>query len=164
MNEQKNALPALSHGNIHDGMWYVFNDAYATIRAWGSSWTGIERVYYNDILIQRTSNGCENDYCFHQGEHEYRLLCKTTDLRRWQVECELWKDNQLTQVVKFKRRKLFNARPTLLHLCLGLIIGQLSGLFQMPWLFGLVFIFAALTATILTTIKADDFVLEYERI
>lgn len=163
MSARNSTLPALSHANVNEGMWYVFYDGDIVIRAWGSSWTGFERVYYNDIILQRNSSASPQDeYCFKQKNHLYRIRCKTKNVQRWQVECELWKDHKLIQTIKCKRRKLWNVRPILAHLWMGLSVGLIGGLLKMPWWFGIVFIFSALTTTLLTTAKTGDFIFESE--
>lgn len=163
MAMQQSTLPTFSHANVNEGMWYVFHDGETVIRAWGSSWTGFERVYYNDVILHRSSSSHREDqFSFTRNKDRYQIRCKTKNIQRWQVECELWKDGKLLQVIKCKRRKLCNIRPTMAHLLTGLSAGLIGGLMKMPWWFGIVFIFASLAITLLTTAKTRDFVFEYE--
>lgn len=163
MTAPKNTLPALSNANITEGMWYVFYDGDNVIRAWGSSWTGFERVYYNDIILQSYSCGSRREQCsFKKNDHFYQIRCKTKNLQRWQVECELWKDRKIVQVIKCKRRKLWNIRPTLAHLWVGLGAGLISGVMKVPGWFGIIFVFVVLATTLLTTAKTGDFIFESE--
>lgn len=157
-------LPMLSNADANHGMWYVFRDGDAVIRAWGSSWTRLEQIYYDNVILKRYSNTRRRGhYSFSKNGHHYRINCRTGSVQRWQVECELWKDDQLVQVIKCKRRKLWNLRPTFAHLCVGLGTGLLGGLMNMPWWFGIVFIFASLTTTLLTTAKTGDIIFEHEQ-
>ena len=156
-------LPSLSNANVNEGMWYVFHDGDTVIRAWGSSWIGFERIYFNDVILDRYSSSQRQDeYCFARNGHLYRIHCQTNNTQRWQVECELWKDGECIQVIKCRRRKLLNVRPTLAHLWVGLTAGLISGLMNMPWWFGIIFIFASINTTLLTTAKTGKFIFEYE--
>lgn len=160
---QPSTLPAYSNANVNEGLWYVFHDHDTVIRAWGSSWAGFERVYFNDIMLHRSSStNCEDQFSFTCNHHLYQIRCKTNNVQRWQVECELWKDDKLVQIIKCRRQKLWNIRPTMAHLFVGLTAGLISGLMKMPWWFGIVFIVASLATTLLTTAKTGDFVFEYE--
>lgn len=164
MSHHQRVLPQLSNADANHGMWYVFRDGDAMIRAWGSSWTRLEQIYYDNLILKRYSNTRRRaQYCFSKNGHHYHIACKTRSVQRWQVECELWKDDQLVQVIRCKRRKLWNLRPTLAHLCVGLGTGLLGGLMKMPWWFGIVFIFASLTTTLLTTAKTGDIIFENEQ-
>lgn len=163
MARHQSTLPAFSHANVNEGMWYVFRDGDTIIRAWGSSWTGFERVYYNEVILHRSSiSRREDQFLFIRNNSCYQIRCKTKNIQRWQVECELWKDGKLLQVIKCKRRKLCNLRPTLAHLLAGISAGIISGLTKMPWWFGIIFIFASLAITLITTAKTRDFVFVYE--
>lgn len=163
MTITRSPLPALSHADVNKGMWYVFHDGDAVIRAWGSNWTGFERVYYNDVILQRYSSDSRQEQCsFSENHHFYEIHCKTQNLQRWQVECELWRDDKLVQVIKCKRRKLWNVRPTLAHLWVGLGAGLISGVMNMPGWFGIIFIFTSFTTTLLTTAKTGRFIFESE--
>lgn len=164
MNETvSRRLPVWSNASIDEGMWYVFRDGDHIIRAWGSSWTRLKRVYIDDIVVHRYDSGRHREhYAFASDGQIYRIHCRTKNLQRWQVECELWKNDQLVQVIRCKRRKLWNLRPTLAHLSVGLAAGIIGGMLRMPWWFGIVFIFASLTTTLLTTAKTDRFVFEVD--
>lgn len=144
-------------------MWYVFNDGNNTIRAWGSSWTGLERVYFNDELIARSSHLKRLEHIqFNRSGHQYRIQCSSSSTQKWQVRCTFWCDGEKIASLKCRRRKIFNIRPTVAHLSAGFLVGISGGFFAMPVAFAIVFIFISLTLTLLTTAKTEDFVIEQE--
>lgn len=160
----RHILPQLSNADANHGMWYVFRDGEDVIRAWGSSWTRLEQIYYGNVILKRYPNTRRRgQYSFSKNGHHYRIDCNTGSVQRWQVECELWKDDKLVQVIKCKRRKLWNLRPTFAHLLVGLVTGIVGGVMAMPWWFGIVFIFASLTTILLTTAKTDQIIFEHGR-
>ena len=159
----KTALPDTSSASISKGMWYVFHDGQNTIRAWGSGWTGLERIYFNDQMLA----DCKHlkrveQFAFEQEGHLYKVQCSNSNLQKWQVHCSFWKDGHLVCTLKCKRRKVFNVRPTFAHLAAGLLVGVIGGVLKMPAWFGIVFIFISLSLTLLTTAKTDDFIIEQE--
>ncbi|MBC6907243.1 hypothetical protein DWB84_17525 [Saccharophagus sp. K07] len=144
-------------------MWYVFNDGNNTIRAWGSSWTGLERVYFNDDLIARSNHFKRlEQIIFERDGHQYRIQCSSTSIQKWQVRCTLWRDDQKIASLKCKRRKVFNIRPSLAHLLAGIMVGILGGLLDTPAIFGILFIVISIIVTLVTTMKTSDFVIEQD--
>jgi hypothetical protein len=163
MHPIQNELPAVSNASLSKGMWYVFHDGNNVIRAWGSSWTGLERVYFNDELIARHSHLERiESVCFEKGQHRYRIQCISANLQKWQARCIFWRDENKLCALNCKRRKMFNIRPTTAHLTVGLCFGLLGGILQAPALLGVVFIFLSLSLTLLTTAKTADFIIEQE--
>jgi len=159
---QKN-LPAVSNASLSKGMWYVFHDGNNVIRAWGSDWTGLERVYFNDEVVARHNHLTRMEsICFEKDHHQYRIQCTSTSLQKWQAHCVFWRDDIKLCSLKCKRRKIFNIRPTMAHMVVGLTVGLVGGVLQAPAIFGIVFIFLSLSLTLLTTAKTEDFVIEQE--
>lgn len=159
------SLPASSNASLSKGMWYVFYDGNDIIRAWGSGWTGLERVYFNDELVVRHHHFKRlESVSFEKNNHRYQIQCFSTSLQKWQAHCSFWRDGKKQCTLKCKRRKLFNVRPTAAHMTIGLVGGLISGALQAPVLFGVLFIFMSLSLTLLTTAKTDDFVIEQEPI
>lgn len=144
-------------------MWYVFHDGENVIRAWGSGWTGLERVYFNDELVARHHH-CQHleSISFEKNNHHYRIQCFSTSMQKWQARCEFLRDGKTLCALKCKRRKIFNVRPTTAHLTVGLVVGLIGGVLHAPAIFGVLFIFLSLSLTLLTTAKTEDFVIEQE--
>jgi hypothetical protein len=161
---QKN-LPAISNASLSKGMWYVFHDGDNVIRAWGSGWTGLERVYFNNELVARHHHFKRlESISFEKNNHQYRIQCFSTSLQKWQARCVFWRDGEKLCALKCKRRKIFNVRPTMAHMTVGLIVGLIGGALHAPAMFGVLFIFLSLSLTLLTTAKTEDFVIEQEPI
>lgn len=163
MNPIQCNLPSASNASLSKGMWYVFHDGDNVIRAWGSGWTGLERVYFNDELVARHPHFKRlESICFEKNNHQYRIQCFSTSLQKWQARCVFWRDNEKLCAMKCKRRKIFNVRPTMAHLLAGLIVGLIGGALHAPVIFAVLFIFISLSLTLLTTAKTEDFVFEQE--
>jgi hypothetical protein len=156
-------LPKASVANINKGMWYVFPDGSDVIRAWGSDWVGLERIYFNEqLLVVGNHLKRVDSVSFRHANHQYELRCHNYVSSRWQVRCTLYKDGALLASIRCKRRRLFEVRPTLAHLYAGLTVGVLAGLLKAPVWSGVGFIFLALSLTLLTLAKTDDFVIEQD--
>lgn len=157
------SLPENSSASLSKGMWYVFHDGHNTIRAWGSGWTGLERVYFNDQILANCKHLKRvEQFAFERDGHRYRVECSNNNLQKWQVQCSFWKDEHQVCALKCKRRKILNVRPTFAHLMTGLLVGLIGGLLNMPAWFGVVFIFISLSLTLLTTAKSEDFIIEQD--
>lgn len=158
-------LPSASNASLSKGMWYVFRDGENVIRAWGSGWTGLERVYFNDQLVVRHSHFKRPDSIhFEKDNHRYRIQCSNTNSQKWQARCDFWRDGEKVCTMKCRRRKIFDVRPTMAHLVAGLVTGLIGGALHAPALFGVFFIFLSLSLTLLTTAKTEDFVFEQESV
>jgi hypothetical protein len=144
-------------------MWYVVHDGSNVIRAWGSGWAGLERIYFNDELVARHNQLTRlESICFEKDQHQYRIQCTSTSLQKWQARCVFWRDNVKLCSLKCRRRKIFNIRPTTAHLSAGLIVGLVGGALHAPAIFGILFVFLSLSLTLLTTAKTEDFIIEQE--
>lgn len=156
-------LPDNSCASLSKGMWYVFHDGQNTIRAWGPGWSGLERIYFNDhMLTSPRQRRRVEQFVFEQDGHRYRVECSNSERHKWQVHCSFWKDDQPVCTLKCRRRKIFNGRPTLAHLAAGLLAGLIGGIFNMPPWFGVIFIFASISLTLLTTAKTEEFIIEQD--
>ena len=163
MNPIQATLPEHSNASLSKGMWYVFHDGADVIRAWGSGWAGLERIYFNDELVSRHNHLSRlESMSFEKRNHRYRIECVSTSLQKWQAHCVFWRDDVKLCSLKCKRRKIFDVRPTMAHLVVGLIVGLIGGMLQAPAIFGILFIFLSLSLTLLTTAKTEDFVIEQE--
>lgn len=154
-------LPSFSVASVSKGMWYVFEDGPNQIRAWGSSWLGLERVYFNQTIVQHWSHlKRKEQYHFSVNGDEYRIECFTKNYEKWQVECILWKNNVKIDGLRCRRKKIVNIRPTLAHLYAGITAGIIGGLFNLPFWYGIVFIFFSMSLTLITTAKTGTFIFE----
>jgi hypothetical protein len=155
------SLPSVSTANANNGMWYVFRDGGDVIRAWGSDWMGLERIYFNDqLLVVGNHLKRVDQVSFQHSEHHYELRCRHYESHRWLVRCTLIKNGVQLYSIRCKRKRLFDIRPTFAHLVAGLAAGILAGLIKAPAWSGIGFIFFALSLTLLTLAKTDDFVIE----
>jgi hypothetical protein len=163
MHSIQNTLPAVSSASLSKGMWYVFHDGNNVIRAWGSGWAGLERVYFNDELVTRHNQLTRlESICFKKGQHKYLIQCTSNSMQKWQASCVFWRDDVKLCSLKCRRRKVFNIRPTTAHLSAGLCVGLLGGMLHAPAIFGILFVFLSLSLTLLTTAKTEDFIIEQE--
>lgn len=154
-------LPDLPTASIDKGLWFVFRDGPNLIRAWGATWVGIEKVYFNNHLIQQYDHlKKQEQYCFSIEGQEYRIQCRANPNIKWQVECLLWRNGSVLESLQCRRRKLVGLRPTHAHLYLCIILGIAAGLFNMPATFGIVFVGASIILTLLTTVKTKNFTFE----
>jgi hypothetical protein len=158
-------LPNHSCAHVRAGMWYVFRDGQNIIRAWGSDWTGLERVYFNEtqVLTEHPLKR-SNDVSFSVMGQHYRLECQNRPAQRWQVKCRLHKNHRPLCVIRCKRRRLLNVRPMWAQMLFGAAIGLLAGVIEVPPWFGIGFIMFAFFLTLLTLAKREDFLIEEDRL
>ena len=152
-------LPTHSSASASKGMWFVFRDRDDTIRTWGSCWTGLERVYFNDQLVAESFKR-DDCYVFQHKGHEYQIEFCTRSVAIGRIACSLYKDKQKIGAYNSKRRKVLNVRPTYAYLFAGLGLGLIGGLLNMPPWFIIVLIATSLAITLLTCAKKDQFIIE----
>lgn len=152
-------LPSQSSASVSKGIWFVFQCNGNIVRAWGSCWTGVERIYFNDELVMESWKR-DDHYIFQRQGHEYQIFFCTRSVAQGKIRCRLYQDGTQVGAYHSKRRKVLNMRPTIAHLASGLGIGLLAGLLSMPPWFGLVFIVFSFIITLLTTAKTDNFIIE----
>lgn len=154
-------LPLSPSASTKHGMWYVFHDGTNTIRAWGSHWMGLERIYFNDKLLKHWGHLKKRDeYAFCINGREYRIQCVKSSESRWQVECLLWCNGVKVDGWICRRKRLLNLSPTLAYLYAGIITGMIGGLFKLPPWNGVFFLFLMLLITLVASAKTDRFVFE----
>lgn len=152
-------LPTQSSASASKGIWFVFWCNGNIVRAWGSCWTGVEQIYFNDELVL-TSWKRDDHYVFRRDGHEYQIYFCTRSVAQGKIRCRLYQDGVKIGAYHSKRRKVLNMRPTFAHLYAALGAGLVAGLLAMPAWFGLVFIVFSFLITILTAAKTDDFIIE----
>lgn len=152
-------LPEQSSASATKGMWFVFAEGGNKIRAWGSCWTGLERVYFNDEMVAQSFKR-DNVYVFRHGRDEFQVDFCTRSVSEGKIQCSLHKNGEPVGMFKSKRRRLLNARPILIHLGASLGIGIGAGYMPIPSWFGWVFVVMSLLITLLANAKTDEFVIE----
>lgn len=152
-------LPEQSRASASKGMWFVFHDGPNVIRAWGSYWTGLERIYFNDDLVVYSAERAEQFDFYHEGNH-YRLEFCTRSVAIGQLRCTFIKDGEVISVLRSKRRKVLNVRPIYAHIAVCFAFGVSAGALNLPIWAGVVFIMASCLITLLSNAKTDKFDIE----
>lgn len=148
-----------SKASIRYGTWFVFNDGDDVIRAHGSCWTGIDRIYFNnDTVIQPYKRN--NRYVFIRNNNKYQVVFCRHSVSQGQLRCTLFKNGEKIGDIRSKRLRILNFRPTLLHILTALGLGLLSGIADAPQWTGWFFVTASIALTLITSIKSDTFTVE----
>lgn len=152
-------LPIQSRASATKGLWFVFKDGEHFIRAWGSYWTGIERIYFDEQLVLHSPTRAQA-YEFTRAANHYRVEFCNQSVAIGQLHCAFYKNGQLHSSVRSKRRKVINIRPIYAHIgaCLG--FGLAAGLLHLPPWSGFICIMLSFAITVLSNAKKDDFIIE----
>ena len=152
-------LPELSRASASKGLWFVFKDGAHTIRAWGSYWTGLERIYFdNDLILQAPSRA--DSFEFQHQNNVYRIEFCTRSVAIGQMRCSFEKNSEVLSTYASKRRKVINVRPIAVHIFAALVFGLLTGILNLPLWSSFVCIMLAFALTLLSNAKTDDFIIE----
>lgn len=128
-------LPTESVASIKDGFWFVFRSGNHFIRAWGSSATGMERVYVDENLVsERRTVSKDSVHSFSVGGEDYAIAFKTTSILKGDLQCRLFKNGTVIKayMLKFVKAKLISGDS------LPIALGRLALLFLVG--FGIVFV------------------------
>jgi hypothetical protein len=99
-----NSLPETSEASIAKGIWFVFNLSNTTIRAWGSTSLGQERVYVDESIVsERQSLARNSEHSFTFNKEQYYIRFKNINILKAQIECNLSKGDVLVQSLQFKQ-------------------------------------------------------------
>lgn len=140
-------------------MWFVFLDGTNTIRAWGSYWTGLERIYFNDALVVQSLERGE-EFEFEINNTQYQIAFCTRSVAIGQIHCTLFKDGHTIQTLHSKRRKVLNIRPIRAHIGTCLFFGLTAGILNLPLWSGFACIMLSFCITLLSNAKKDEFIIE----
>ena len=157
--ESNSPLPDVSRASATKGLWLVFKDDDRIIRAWGSYWTGLERIFVNDQLILSSPTRGEV-FQFEYDNDQYRIEFSTKSVAMGQLHCCFFKNGTLLSELHSKRRKIINIRPIVAHITTCVGFGFTAGLLQFPVWSGLFFITLSFGVTLLSNAKTDTFIIE----
>ena len=100
------------------GVTFVFNDDSNEIKAWFSSFTGLEKIYVNDALVlSRRSLSIKSKSTFQIGNNLYSVVFHVENLIQGSVVCTLSKNGVAHQCKKFS---CTHKQPIWLKLCIFL--------------------------------------------
>ncbi len=150
--KQYKILPEISSASIKNGIWFIFNDASNTIRVWGSSFSGREKIYVNDRLILASRNlKLNNEHTFNYDGIKYSIEFKMLNLFKSSMKCSLYKEGQhlksLQTIYHYSKKQYFIFLGTLI---MGLYIMNklnISVIFYPVWLIFLLYVDSKLWPT-----------------
>jgi hypothetical protein len=129
------ALPVTSGGSLSHGVWFVIPVGMKTIRAWGSSASGLELIYVDQTIVsERRTAGRESVHEFLvDGEH-YSVTFTTSGRFRTQLDCILASNSQPVKTLRLNMslRSAFCATRTISSIAAGAPIGLAILFFQLP--------------------------------
>jgi hypothetical protein len=113
------------------GFWFVFPCGAHTIRAWGSAFSGLERVYVDDALVsERRSGSRDSEHAVSVAGSPYRIVFKTLNLLKGSLECRLLKDGRVVRAYAIRpseRGALRGKSGVVLAVLTGVAIGGALG-------------------------------------
>ncbi len=152
-------LPECSRASASNGMWFVFKDGDDIIHAWGSYWTGLERLFLNGVLkVQTTARNQPIEFA--SAQHLFRVELCAKKLAIGQLKCTLFKDGEPHVTIRSKRRKVINTRPIVSHIVACGLFGLLAGFFALPLWSVLSCFMLSFGITLLSNAKTDTFVID----
>jgi len=118
-------------------MWFVFHDGEHIIRAWGSSFSGLERVYVDDEVVSEQRNlKRSSGHAFAIDSDRYVVRFVVVNLLKGQLNCRLLKNGDLLKsIVSGYVGTMFSFSGFLLSVvAAGLVAGSAAFLQLPPWL------------------------------
>jgi hypothetical protein len=83
-------LPQTSTWTVKGGLWFIFSHEGNTIRVWGSSLTGKERIYVEDrVVAERRNFKRHGQIDFTIGHKNYAVIFNVVSMGKGQLECIL---------------------------------------------------------------------------
>lgn len=137
----------------------MFSDGEHRVLAWGSYWTGLERIYFDDELVLQSSTR-EEVFEFQRNNTRYRIEFCPHSIAIGQLRCAFFRDGELLSSLRSKRKKIINIRPVYAHIAACIIFGVLAGLAHLPLWAGFLSIMISFALTLLSNAKADEFIIE----
>lgn len=157
-------LPSTSGGSLSEGVWFVFPYGARTIRAWGSSVTGLECIYVDEASV--SEHRCASRTSRHEFDVDgepHSITFNTKGVLRIELQCTLAKRDipVKTYAATFDRNTVTSARRTVISVIAGALIGAAYAYFRFPlWvgvaLFALVVVVQGLTRKRSAGIKIEE--------
>lgn len=84
--------PETSRASYLGGYWFIFSDEGRQIAAWGSTLTGLERVYVDGVQVsERRKFAAESAHDFSAGGHRYGV---SFEVEKPILRCRLGRDGE----------------------------------------------------------------------
>ena len=99
-------LPDTSEASFARGFWFVFHDSGRTIRAWGSAFSGLERVYVDDAVVSEGRNlKREGVHQFTIGGVGYSITFRNSSVLKGPLVCRLEKNRLVVKALSCSYRR-----------------------------------------------------------
>lgn len=137
-------FPAVSEISVTNGIWFVFPAEGKVIRAWGSSVSGLERIYVDDAVVsEHRSAGRGSEHYFLVDGDQYSISFNVKGRLRTDLECVLAKDGVpiKTFIAKYDMTTVSSPKRLVMSLFAGVLIGIAGLYFRLP-LWGIVALLA----------------------
>jgi len=158
-------LPETSQASIRKGFWFVFKDGETTIRIWGASLSGKEKIYVNDALVSESRSQKRNsEHQFKIVNDQYKLTINVLSMLKGPIECKLYKNGVLLkkQTCHHRTNNKVKRSNTGLAIAVGIILG--ISIVAFGWQYWIVYCSAlaalAVTVGIIYTTWGSSFVFE----
>lgn len=89
-------IPNKSGGGLIRGVCFVINDAENIIKVWISSMSGMERVYFNDVLVSdKRSATLKSEHEFFIEGNKFKVNIEVISFIKGKLLCTLTKNNDV---------------------------------------------------------------------
>ena len=128
-------LPNTSGGSLSEGVWFVFPHGARTIRAWGSSVTGMERIYVDEKAVSEHRSARRiSRHEFDVDGEPHSITFNTKGALRMELQCTLAKRDIPVKAyaVTFDRKTVTSPGRMILSIVAGLLVGAAYAYFRLP--------------------------------
>ncbi len=92
--------PETSRASYLGGYWFIFSDEGRQVAAWGSSLTGVERIYVDGTPVsERRNMERQSGHDFSAGGRRYRV---SFEVERPTLRCRLERDGEVVEAVQIR--------------------------------------------------------------
>jgi hypothetical protein len=99
-------LPNTSKASFARGFWFVFHDGGRAIRAWGSAFSGLERIYLDNAIVSEGRNlKREGIHQFSIDGVGYSITFRTSNVLKGPLVCRLEKNGLVIKSLSCSYRR-----------------------------------------------------------
>jgi hypothetical protein len=158
------SLPLTSEASLAQGAWFVFQTPNAVIRAWGSSASGLERIYVDETVVSERRNiSLDSRHSIMVWDEPFHVRFRTISALKGELECSLCReDGQVVQsfVCKYASSKKYSKTMMVGAVVFGILFGLVILIFRLSWWVQVIVFLLGFTAWILIRNRNTPFVIE----
>ena len=125
-----NKISDESGGGLIRGVCFVINDVENIIKVWISSMSGMERIYFNEVLVsEKRSTSLKSEHNFVIDGDEFKVNIEVISIIKGKLLCILSKNNTIIKKLGSKFNKVSYGFVFMLIIIMSFVLYAVLGMY-----------------------------------